>query len=82
MLFIIVVALLVVPLQIALIPVLRAYLAIDLNGTFLAVWLAHAGFGLALATYLLYNYISQLPEGPDRVGLRSTAPPTSRSSSG
>ncbi|HSW42569.1 MAG TPA: carbohydrate ABC transporter permease [Patescibacteria group bacterium] len=61
-LFITVVALLVVPLQIALIPVLRAYLAIDLNGTFLAVWLAHAGFGLALATYLLYNYISQLPK--------------------
>ena len=59
-LFIGVVALLVVPLQIALIPVLKAYLAIDLNGTFLAVWLAHAGFGLALATYLLYNYISQL----------------------
>ena len=61
-LFIIVVALLVVPLQISLIPVLRAYLAVDLNGTFLAVWLAHAGFGLALATYLLYNYISQLPK--------------------
>jgi alpha-glucoside transport system permease protein len=62
LLFITVVALLVVPLQIALIPVLKAYLAIDLNGTFLAVWLAHAGFGLALATYLLYNYISQLPK--------------------
>lgn len=61
-LFITVVALLVVPLQIALIPVLKAYLAIDLNGTFLAVWLAHAGFGLALAIYLLYNYISQLPK--------------------
>jgi alpha-glucoside transport system permease protein len=61
-LFITMVALLVVPLQIALIPILKAYLAIDLNGTFLAVWLAHAGFGLALATYLLYNYISQLPK--------------------
>ncbi len=60
-LFITVVALLVVPAQISLIPVLQAYVAIDLNGTFLAVWLAHAGFGLALATYLLYNYISQLP---------------------
>jgi alpha-glucoside transport system permease protein len=60
--FITVVALLVVPLQIALIPVLKAYLAIDLNGTFLSIWLAHAGFGLALATYLLYNYISQLPK--------------------
>ena len=62
LMFIIVVALLVVPLQISLIPVLKAYLAIDLNGTFLAVWLAHSGFGLALATYLLYNYISQLPK--------------------
>jgi alpha-glucoside transport system permease protein len=60
--FITVVALLVVPLQISLIPVLKAYLAVDLNGTFLAVWLAHSGFGLALATYLLYNYISQLPK--------------------
>jgi alpha-glucoside transport system permease protein len=60
--FITVVALLVVPLQISLIPVLKAYLTINLNGTFLAIWLAHAGFGLALATYLLYNYISQLPK--------------------
>jgi len=60
-LFIIVVALLVVPLQIALVPILRDYVALDLNGTFLAVWLAHTGFGLPLATYLLYNYISQLP---------------------
>ena len=59
--FTVVVALLVVPLQIALIPLLRAYVALDLNGTFLSIWLAHAGFGLPLATYLLFNYISQLP---------------------
>jgi len=59
--FIIVVALLVVPLQIALVPILRDYKALNLNGTFLAIWLAHTGFGLALATYLLYNYISSLP---------------------
>jgi alpha-glucoside transport system permease protein len=60
-LFIIVVALLVVPLQIALVPILRDYVGLQLNGTFLGVWLAHAGFGLPLATYLLYNYISGLP---------------------
>lgn len=60
-LFILVVAMLVVPLQIALIPVLRDYNALNINGTFLAVWLAHTGFGLPLATYLLYNYISGLP---------------------
>lgn len=60
-LFILIVGLLVVPLQIALVPILRDYNTLGLNGTFLAVWLAHTGFGLALATYLLYNYISTLP---------------------
>lgn len=59
--FTIVVALLVVPLQIALIPILRDYIRLDLNGTFLGVWLAHTGFGLPLAVYLLYGYISGLP---------------------
>ena len=34
---------------------------LDLNGTFLGVWLAHTGFGLPLATYLLRNYIGSLP---------------------
>ncbi|MBP1464849.1 carbohydrate ABC transporter permease [Candidatus Chloroploca sp. M-50] len=61
LLFTIVVALLVVPLQVALIPILRDFVSLDLNGTYMAVWLAHTGFGLPLATYLLYNYISQLP---------------------
>lgn len=59
--FTLVVALLVVPLQIALVPVLRDYVQLQLNGTYLAIWLAHAGFGLPLAIYLLYNYISSLP---------------------
>ena len=61
LLFIMVVGLLVVPLQIALVPILRDYNRLGLNGTFLSVWLAHTGFGLALATYLLFNYISTLP---------------------
>jgi len=60
-LFIMVVALLVVPLQIALIPILRDYTRWGLNGTFVSMWLAHTGFGLPLAIYLLYNYISTLP---------------------
>lgn len=60
-LFIMVVALLVVPLQIALIPLLRDYGRLELTGTFLAIWLAHTGFGLPLSIYLMYNYISQLP---------------------
>lgn len=60
-LFIMIVALLVVPLQIALIPILRDYTRWNLNGTFLSMWLAHTAFGLPLAVYLLYNYISTLP---------------------
>ena len=60
-LFIMVVAMLVVPLQIALIPLLRDFNSLNINGTFLAIWLAHTGFGLPLATYLFYNYISALP---------------------
>jgi alpha-glucoside transport system permease protein len=60
-LFVAVVALLVVPLQIALIPILKDYVALDLGGTFLGVWMAHTGFGLPLAVYLLYNYIAMLP---------------------
>ena len=59
--FALVIALLAVPLQIALVPLLRDYVALGINGTFLAVWVAHTGFGLPLATYLLYNYISGLP---------------------
>ncbi|MCB0203113.1 MAG: carbohydrate ABC transporter permease, partial [Anaerolineae bacterium] len=61
LMFVLVVAMLVVPLQIALVPILKDYKSLGLNGTFLAIWLAHTGFGLALATYLLYNYISTLP---------------------
>jgi alpha-glucoside transport system permease protein len=59
--FIMVVGLNVVPLQMALIPLLRLYIQLDLNGTFLGMWLAHTGFGLPLAVYLLFGYISSLP---------------------
>jgi alpha-glucoside transport system permease protein len=71
--FVLVVALLVVPLQMTLIPILRLYTNgaslggtrfipdLALNGTFLGVWLAHTAFGLPLAVYLLRNYIGSLP---------------------
>ncbi len=59
--FVTIVALLVIPLQMSLIPLLKLYVNFDLNGTFPAVWLAHAGFGLPLAIYLLRNYIGSLP---------------------
>lgn len=65
-LFIFVVGLLVVPLQMSLIPLLRLYNDIgDALGagakTYLGIWLAHTGFGLPMAIYLLRNYIGSLP---------------------
>jgi len=71
-----VVALLVVPLQLALIPLLSLHNDVTtvLNGIlglegqdalkgkgYIGVWLAHIGFGLPLAIYLLRNYMVGLP---------------------
>jgi len=73
LLFVGVVAMIAVPLHVALIPVLRLYQfginvagvqilpALQLQGTFPAMWLAHTGFGLPLAIYLLRNYVGSLP---------------------
>jgi len=61
LLFIVVIGLLVVPLQVAFIPLLRFYSTLGLTGTFPAVWLAHTGFGMPLAVYLLRNYMGSLP---------------------
>jgi alpha-glucoside transport system permease protein len=60
--FVIIVGLLVVPNQVALVPLLKLYKQLDLNGTFLAVWLAHIGFGMPLAVYILRNYMAGLPK--------------------
>lgn len=46
--FVVVVGLLVVPLQVTLVPLLRMFAELDIAGTFLAVWLAHTGFGLQI----------------------------------
>jgi alpha-glucoside transport system permease protein len=62
-LFLTVVGLLVVPNQVAIVPLLRIYSNLGLNGTFVSVWLAHAGFGLPLAIYILRNYMGTLPRG-------------------
>jgi len=56
-----IVGLIVVPLQMALIPLLRLYNDIGVGKSFIGIWLAHTGFGLPLAIYLLRNYIAGLP---------------------
>ncbi len=56
-----VVGLLVVPLQMTFIPILRIFNQLHLSGTFLGIWLAHTGYGMPLAIYLLHNFIAGLP---------------------
>jgi alpha-glucoside transport system permease protein len=56
-----VVGLLVVPLQLALIPLLKFHNDIGIGKGYLGAWMAHTGFGLPLAIYLLRNYMVGLP---------------------
>ena len=57
-----VVALLVVPSQISLGPVYQVLSAIGLTGTYPALWVAHTGFGLPFAVFLLRNFFAGLPK--------------------
>lgn len=61
LLLILVVALIVVPLQMSLIPVLRLYNDIGVGKTYPGIWLAHTGFGLPLAIFLIRNYMAGIP---------------------
>ncbi len=56
-----IVGLLVVPLQLALIPLLKFHNGIGIGKGYLGVWMAHTGFGLPLAIYLLRNYMVGIP---------------------
>ena len=72
-LFLFVVASMIIPLQMSLVPLLQLFKsgaevfgvtiipALDLNGTFVATWFAHTGFGLPLATFLLRDFMMGLP---------------------
>ena len=60
-LFLTIVSMLVVPNYVAFIPILKLYKNVGLHG-FPAVWLAHIGFGMSLAVYILRNYMSTLPK--------------------
>jgi len=68
-LFVVVVGLLVVPLQATFVPVLNIFRTLGVTGNsdlahtfpFLGVWLAHTGYGLPFAVYLLRNYMGGLP---------------------
>jgi alpha-glucoside transport system permease protein len=56
-----IVGLLVVPIQMTLIPILGMFTAINITGSYLAIWLAHLAYGLPFAVYLLRNFFGGLP---------------------
>lgn len=67
LIFSVLIALLIVPIQAALVPVLRMFLrvtdltGIELSGQFAAAWFVHSAFAMPLAVYILRNYMMSIP---------------------
>ena len=63
LIFVVIVALMVVPIQVSFQPMLDLLgpRGLGINGQFVAVWLLHSGFGMPLAVYTLRNYMTTLP---------------------
>jgi alpha-glucoside transport system permease protein len=59
--FLLIVALLVVPIQSTLVPVLRLFNQLGLTGSFIGIWIAHTAYGLPFSIYLLRNFFASLP---------------------
>ncbi|MFJ9674897.1 carbohydrate ABC transporter permease [Streptomyces sp. NPDC101221] len=59
--FLAVVGLLVVPVQVALIPIAELFGKIGLFGSMIGVILFHVGFGLPFAVFLLRNFFAEIP---------------------
>jgi alpha-glucoside transport system permease protein len=59
--FLIVVGLMVVPIQMTFVPVLSILNTLNLNQSYVGIWLAHSAFGLPFAIFLLRNFFVMLP---------------------
>lgn len=57
-----VVAMLVIPNQIALAPILGIFTDLGLTGQYASLWIAHTAFGLPFAVFLLRNFFAALPK--------------------
>lgn len=60
-LYLLIIALLIIPLQTTWIPVLRIFNSLGLTGTWAGIWLAHTAYGTPFAIFLLYNFFATLP---------------------
>jgi len=61
LLFVVVFALQIVPIQVTLIPLLTLYVDAGWAGTFLPIWVSHSIFALPLAIFLLHNFMREIP---------------------
>src|SRR5262249_21256238 len=62
-LFLLIVALMIVPIQTSLVPLLKLFAEHGhLNNGYWGIWLAHTAFGLPLAVFLLRNFFITLPK--------------------
>ena len=65
--FSVIIGLLVVPLQGALVPVLKMFISftdktgIEISGQYAAAWFVHSAFAMPLAIYILRNYMMSIP---------------------
>jgi alpha-glucoside transport system permease protein len=65
--FSVLIGLLVIPLQAALVPILKMFLSftaktgIEISGQYVAAWLVHSAFAMPLAVYILRNYMMSIP---------------------
>ena len=65
--FSVIIGLLVVPIQGALVPVLKMFIAftdktgIEISGQYAAAWFVHSAFAMPLAIYILRNYMMTIP---------------------
>ncbi len=62
LLFLAIVGLIVVPLQMTFIPILKIYSQTGLYGSYIGIWLAHAGYGMPLMIYMMRNFMGGLPK--------------------
>jgi alpha-glucoside transport system permease protein len=60
-LFLLIVGLMVLPVQAGFVPILQMFSALELNRSYVGIWLAHTAFALPFAIFLLRGFFVQLP---------------------
>jgi alpha-glucoside transport system permease protein len=60
-LFIAIFVMQIVPIQVALVPLLKIYVGLGWQNSFWSIWLSHTIFGLPLAIFLLHNFMKEIP---------------------